>query len=90
MEFETFATTALIRRGVLNCLTEIGEAADRIAKIAEADVPGLPWRGMKDLRNVLVHEYEGVNLRIVWHIVTDELPVVVAALAPLFPERTTS
>ena len=42
---------------------------------------------MKNLRNVIVHDYEGVNLPIIWEIVTVELPVVVAVLDPLFPER---
>ena len=42
---------------------------------------------MKNLRNVIVHDYEGVKLPRIWEIVIDELPVVVAALDPLFPER---
>jgi len=72
---------------VLHCLTVIGEAADRIDKAAEAGVPNLPWRKMKNLRNVIVHDYEGLNLPIIWEIVTVELPMIVAAIDPLFPER---
>ena len=86
--FEEFATThALVRRGVLHCLTVIGEAAARISKVAEEGMPSLPWLKMKNLRNVIVHDYEGLNLPIIWEIVTVELPVVVAAIDPLFPER---
>jgi uncharacterized protein with HEPN domain len=84
---ESFASNTLVRRGVLNCLTEIGEAAGRIDHSAEGVVPALSWRKMKNLRNVIVHDYEGVNLGVVWQIVVTELPLVVAALAPLFPER---
>ena len=82
-----FAGHTLVRRGVLNCLTEIGEAAGRLDAAAEAEVPALPWRKMKNLRNVIVHDYEGVNLAMIWNIVTNELPLIVAALDPLFPER---
>jgi uncharacterized protein with HEPN domain len=39
---ESFAANALVRRGVLNCLTEIGEAAARIEASAETVVPALP------------------------------------------------
>jgi uncharacterized protein with HEPN domain len=53
-----------------------------------AEWPDLPWRKMKNLRNVIVHDYEGVNLPLVWFIVTTELPALVAALNPLFPERS--
>lgn len=42
---------------------------------------------MKNLRNVIIHDYEGVNLPIVWEIVTNELPPLIAMLSPLFPER---
>ena len=50
-------------------------------------MPDLPWRKMKNLRNAIVHDYEGVNLPVIWDIVMHELPLVVAALDPLFPER---
>jgi uncharacterized protein with HEPN domain len=85
--FEHFEENALIRRAVLHCLMIIGEAAGRVEAAAEAEVPDLPWRRMKNLRNLLIHDYEGVDLPLIWQIVTVELPVVIAALDPLFPER---
>ena len=42
---------------------------------------------MADLRNVIVHEYEGVNMLIIWRIVREELPAVAAAINLQFPER---
>ncbi len=77
----------MLRAAVLHSLTIIGEAAGRIAQTSEIEVPDLPWKRMKNLRNVIVHDYEGVNLPIIWEIVTVELPAVVAVLYPLFPER---
>jgi len=58
-----------------------------IAEGTESEVPDLPWRRMKNLRNVIIHDYEGVNLPLVWEIVNSELPPLIGALAPLFPER---
>ena len=85
--FDDLRTNTMLRKAVLHSLTILGEAAGRIGEASEAEVPGLPWRRMKNLRNVIVHDYEGVNLPIIWKIVTEELPVVVAVLNPLFPER---
>ena len=87
MSAEDFEKNALVRYAVLHCLAIIGEAAGRIAGSAAAELPGLPWRKMKNLRNVIVHDYEGVNLPVIWTIVTVELPEVVRVLEPLFPER---
>ncbi|MFP5245334.1 MAG: DUF86 domain-containing protein [Thermoanaerobaculia bacterium] len=61
-------------------------ATDALTKATEVSVPDLPWRKMKNLRNVIVHDYEGVNLSIVWQIVNEELPGVIAALREHFPE----
>ena len=85
--FEDFLESKVTQRAVLHCLAIIGEAAGRIADSKKAQVPDLPWRSMKNLRNVIVHDYEGVKLPRIWEIVTKELPPVVAALDPLFPER---
>jgi uncharacterized protein with HEPN domain len=86
LTIEDFEKNALVRHGVLHCLAIIGEAAGRIAEGSEVDVPGLPWRKMKNLRNVIIHDYEGINLPLIWAIVTIELPQVVGVLEPLFPE----
>ena len=86
--FDELRVNAMLRNAVLHSLTILGEAAGRVAESSEVEIPDLPWRRMKNLRNVIVHDYEGVNLPIIWEIVTVELPVVVAVLDPLFPERT--
>jgi uncharacterized protein with HEPN domain len=89
LRFETFVEVRVVQNAVLHCLTVIGEAAGRISEASAAELPDLPWRKMKNLRNFIVHEYEGVNMPIIWGIVTDELPKVIAALDRLFPERKT-
>ena len=37
-------------------------------------MPEIPWREMYGLRNRIVHDYEGVNLMLVWEIITEDLP----------------
>ena len=85
--FDDLCINAMLRKAVLHSLAILGEAAGRIDETTETDVPNLPWRKMKNLRNVIVHDYEGVNLPLIWEVVTTELPAVVAVLDPLFPER---
>ena len=88
-EDSVLAENILVRAGVLHFLAVIGEAATRILKIeSPQQLPDLPWRKMADLRNVIVHEYEGINLGLIWRVLDDELPIVIDTLAPLFPERT--
>ncbi len=77
------------RAGVLYFLAVIGEAATRILKTPNpGPLPDLPWRKMADLRNVIIHEYEGINRERIWRVIDVELPVVIETLDPLFPERS--
>jgi len=38
------------------------------------------WQDMKDFRNLLIHEYFGVDLEIVWKVIQDDLPVLIDAV----------
>ena len=52
----------------------LGEATANIPENLKKKYPNVPWREMKDLRNKVSHEYFGVDLSIVWHIITNFIP----------------
>lgn len=66
--------------------TTNGEAASRISSATTA-LPPLPWREMKALRNVLIHQYSGVDLRSVWKVVADDIPPLADQVATLLGQR---
>ena len=71
--------TKLVEACVFN-LSQMGELANRIdADYAESH-PAIPWRLLYGLRNRIVHDYEGVNLRLIWEIIRDDLPELKAEL----------
>ena len=76
-EFEDDLKTqdATIRR-----LEIIGEAAKRLGERIDAELPELPWRKMRDMRNLMIHRYWEIDLDIVWSTVRDDLPGVIDAL----------
>jgi len=57
-------------------LLTIGEAAVRLAREAPSITPQVPWRQVRDLGNLLRHEYDRVDLAIIWQTVIDDLPVL--------------
>ena len=65
--------TKLVEACVFN-LSQMGE----LCKSADDDFveahPQIPWNEMYGLRNRIVHDYEGVNMTLVWEIITDDLP----------------
>ena len=65
-------------------LSQIGELANKIDKDFEDNLSSIPWRVMYGLRNKIVHDYEGVNLVLIWDIVKEDLPELNAQLEDLY------
>ena len=79
---DTQCQDAVIRR-----LEIIGEAARRISDETRAKYGKLPWKAMVGMRNVMIHEYDDIDLVIVWDTVQNDLPRLVAALEEVVPPR---
>jgi len=58
----------------------IGEAANRVSETTRQTLSNLPWRKMIGMRNVVVHEYDDVNLNIIWDTLHYDLPSVIVEL----------
>lgn len=68
---------------VLRNLTVIGEAARHVPDDFRERFPSVPWVEMGDMRNVVVHEYFGVDVGILWLTVRRDVPELLAALEPV-------
>ncbi len=71
---------AMLLRAVTNAIQEIGEAAARISESGRARAPGVPWKQIVAMRNVLVHVYWGVDRDRLWATARDDLPALIADL----------
>ena len=69
---------AVIRR-----LLIVGEAARRVSEETRRQLPDLPWTAMVAMRNFIIHEYDAVDLRVVWDTVRNDLPPLIVALEKL-------
>jgi uncharacterized protein with HEPN domain len=78
MDYEAFAGDRKTVDAVLHNIVTIGEDAARVPDEVVAAFSEIPWRDMRDMRNIVVHEYFGVNKRIVWDTVRHNLPGLIA------------
>ena len=65
---------------VVRNLTVIGEAANHIPKEVQEQYAQLPWSEMRGIRNIVVHEYFGISLSIIWRTVKEDIPPLIPLL----------
>lgn len=68
---------------VLRNLEVIGEAVKHLPLELRAANPEIPWQDIAGLRDILIHEYEGVDFSIVWDIAVNEVPTLYRAVLSL-------
>lgn len=61
----------------------IGEATSSLSPAVKEHASDVPWREIVGMRNILVHEYESVDLDILWDVVENELPELQARIEEL-------
>ncbi len=74
-------TDELLLSGILYKFTVIGEAAAHLTPEIRAAIPEIPWRSVVGFRNLVVHEYFGLDLDIVWTTASVQVPVLGEAIA---------
>ena len=87
MTYQAFLEDTKTQDAVIRNLEIIGEATKKLSKELRERHSHIPWKGMAGVRDRLIHHYFGVNLDIVWQIVTDELPGVASQLENILREE---
>jgi uncharacterized protein with HEPN domain len=81
--YESFASDRKTIDAVVRNFIIIGEAATRLPEDVTEQHPDLPWREMRDMRNIAVHEYFGVDPMIIWQTLRRNLPPLLPILKDL-------
>ncbi|HEY9526396.1 MAG TPA: DUF86 domain-containing protein [Anaerolineales bacterium] len=80
MDYDSFYTDDKAVYAVIRALEIIGEAARQIPEAIRQSNPEIQWREIAAMRNKLTHEYFGVNTRVIWRTVQEDLPIIIQLL----------
>ena len=78
--FEEFWDSEVLRDAVALRVSMIGEAARHITPETGEALPEIPFDRIRGMRNRIAHDYDRVNFKIVWEVVTREVPTLVVNL----------
>ena len=84
--FDDFWEDSVKKDAVVMRISVIGEAAARLLHFPStvALLPSVPFPKLKGMRNLITHDYKGVNYRTVWEVTQDHIPALVAGLDAFF------
>ena len=86
LSFEGFAADDKTQDAVVRNLEIIGEAVRNLPEEIRAQRPGVDWQKISGLRNILIHEYFGIEITIIWDIVQNKVPVLEEQVSGLLEE----
>jgi uncharacterized protein with HEPN domain len=85
---DEFVANVQLQDSVIRRLLVIAEAARRVSEATRQTLPNISWQEINGMRNRLVHEYDDVNLNIVWDVVNSEIPTLVKELKLQLPPES--
>jgi uncharacterized protein with HEPN domain len=75
------------QNAVLHELAKIGEAASHVSLDVQQHNPDIPWQAIKNFRNIIIHEYFGVDMDIVWEVVTVRIPLLASDIQKILNDE---
>jgi uncharacterized protein with HEPN domain len=87
MSLAQFQKNDLVLDAVLRNIEIIGEASKNIPLSIRRSYTDIPWDQMNGMRNILIHEYFGVDTNTVWHTAKKHLPILKKQLEKILPPQ---
>ena len=82
---EDFLNDIQVQDSVVRRLEIIGEASRRLSDSTRTTLSQIPWRRTIGMRNIIIHEYDEVDLEVVWDTIQNYLPPLIVELEKVVP-----
>ena len=82
-----FCDEELIQVWMIYYIQVAGEAANQLSDSFKSNHLDIPWKGIIGMRNVLVHQYFGLDLGEIWDTVTNDLPLLKVKIQELLDKN---
>jgi uncharacterized protein with HEPN domain len=83
-----FEGSRLVQDAVIRNLQTLAESSQRLSANIKGTEVEIPWRELSGFRNVIVHDYLGIDLDAVWLVVAQDLPPLFVALNRMISRLT--
>lgn len=84
--FDRFTGNELVQDGVVRNLEIIGEAVKKLPDEFKLKRTHIPWRNIAGLRDIIAHDYFGLDFEIIWDVIKNKLPQLKEAVSEILSE----
>ena len=81
LDYDDFAKNEMIVEACAFNLSQLGELSHKLEESFMQKNPSIPWKAIYGMRNKIIHDYDGINLKVVWETITEDLPSLAEELA---------
>jgi len=80
LDFESFSSNELILTFAVFSLSQLGELISKLDDEVKLNHKEIPWNAIRSIRNRIVHDYDGIQYRIIWDTLTNDIPPLIKKL----------
>jgi len=86
MSFDDFIADRKTVYASIRAIQIIGEASKKIPENVREKYSGVPWREMAGMRDKVTHEYFGVQMKVLWNTLKDDIPPLIDVMGTILAE----
>ena len=90
LSWDKFEASHIYQNAIIRCIEVIGEASNKIGADIKKALSQVAWDEMYGMRNILIHDYDEVNLQKVWQTVTVDIPALIGILETFLQTKNPS
>ena len=90
IDYTTFSKDGVLQRAVIRSFEIIGEASKKLSVEFKSKYPKITWKEMAGFRDVLIHDYFGVDIEIVWDVAENQIPKIAPHIKQLIDAEESS
>jgi len=80
LNLDSFIANELVLTYSVFALSQLGELVSKLSEEVKTEYDGIPWVAMKNIRNRIVHDYDGVQYVILWDTLINDIPPLIEQL----------